>query len=68
MNGIIIDQTFGIILLAIACVIGNTFVACTWLREFYRNPQAGSPMKYVLLACATSEFLAIVCTLKLLLG
>ncbi len=68
MNGIIIDPTFGIIILAITCVIGNTFVACTWLREFHKNPQAGSAITYVLIACATSEFLALVCIFRLLVG
>ena len=56
------------IYLAIMCVVGNTFVACMWLHAFHKNPQAGSAITPVLIACATSEFLALVCIYRLLVG
>ena len=62
MNGELITY------LAIACVAGNTIVACTWLHAFHKNPQAGSAVMPVLISCATSELLALVCVVKLFIG
>lgn len=59
------------VILSGICVVGNTVVAAIWLIWAHKNPEANklvNTTKFVLLSCGTSELIAIVCILKLLMA